>query len=77
MNKTVKTLLELNGMMLLTKAGISILPHAICGIFLPQYMVASISLGLVATGYYKFKAEKYKIKKDVVITERDLFELED
>ena len=78
MNKTIKTLLELNGMMLATKVGIAILPHNICGLLLPQYMVAAISLGIVVTGYYRFKAIKNtKTKDDKVISELDLFKLED
>ena len=54
MNKSIKTLLELNGMMLVTKEGIIMLPQSICGLILPQYMVASIALGMVATGYCRF-----------------------
>ena len=78
MNKTIKTLLELNGMMLATKAGIAILPHNICGLFLPQYMVASIALGIIATGYYRFKAiRNSQPKSDKTISEIDLFKLED
>ena len=78
MNKTIKTLLELNGMMLATKAGIVMLPHNICGLILPQYMLASIALGMVATGYCRFKAAKNsKTKDDKVISESDLFKLED
>ena len=77
MNKTVKTLLELNGMMLATKVGVVMLPHNICGLILPQYMLASISLGMVATGYCRFKAAKNsKTKADKIITESDLFKLE-
>ena len=63
MNKTIKTLLELNGMMLATKVGIIMLPHNICGLILPQYMLASIALGMVATGYCRFKAAKYSNTK--------------
>ena len=78
MNKTIKTLLELNGMMLATKAGIIMLPHNICGLILPQYMVASIALGIIASGYFRFKAAKNsKTKADKIITESDLFKLED
>ena len=78
MNKTIKTLLELNGMMLATKAGIIMLPHSICGLILPQYMVASIALGMVATGYCRFKSVKNsKTKADKIISESDLFKLED
>ena len=78
MNKTIKTLLELNGMMLATKIGIVILPHNICGLFLPRYMVASIALGIIATGYYRFKAiRNSKPKSDKTISEIDLFKLED
>ena len=78
MNKTVKTLLELNGIMLATKAGIIMLPHNICGLILPQYMLASIALGMVATGYCRFKtAKNSKTKADKIITESDLFKLED
>ena len=77
MNKTIKTLLELNGMMLATKAGVAILPHSICGLILPQYMLASIALGMVATGYCRFKATKNsKTKADKIISESDLFKLE-
>lgn len=77
MNKTIKTLLELNGMMLATKAGIAMLPHSICGLILPQYMLASISLGIIATGYCRFKSVKNsKTKDDKIITESDLFKLE-
>ena len=78
MNKTVKTLLELNGMMLATKAGIAILPHSICGLILPQYMVASIALGIIASGYCRFKSVKNsKTKDDKIIRESDLFKLEE
>ena len=78
MNKTIKTLLELNGMMLATKVGIAILPHNICGLFLPRYMVASIALGIITTGYYRFKAiRNSKPKRDKTISEIDLFKLED
>ena len=78
MNKTIKTLLELNGMMLATKVGIVILPHNICGLFLPRYMVASIALGIIATGYYRFKTiRNSKPKSDKIISEIDLFKLED
>ena len=78
MNKTIKTLLELKGMMLVTKAGIIMLPHSICGLILPQYMVASIALGMVATGYCRFKSVKNsKTKADKIISESDLFKLED
>ena len=77
MNKTIKTLLELNGMMLATKVGIVMLPHSICGLILPQYMVASIALGMVATGYCRFKAVKNsKTNADKIISESDLFKLE-
>ena len=77
MNKTIKTLLELNGMMLATKAGIIMLPHNICGLILPQYMLASIALGMVATGYCRFKSVKNsKTKADKVISESVLFKLE-
>ena len=78
MNKTIKTLLELNGMMLATKVGIVMLPHSICGLILPQYMLASIALGIIATGYCRFKSVKNsKTKTDKVISESDLFKLED
>ena len=78
MNKTIKTLLELNGMMLATKAGIIMLPHSICGLILPQYMVASIALGIIASGYCRFKSVKNsKTKADKIISESDLFKLED
>ena len=78
MNKTIKTLLELNGMILATKAVILMLPHNICGLILPQYMVASIALGMVATGYCRFKSVKNsKTKADKIIRESDLFKLED
>ena len=78
MNKTVKTLLELNGIMLATKVGIVMLPHNICGLILPQYMLASIVLGIITTGYCRFKSVKNsKTKADKVITESDLFKLED
>ena len=78
MNKTVKTLLELNGIMLATKVGVVMLPHSICGLILPQYMVASIALGIIASGYCRFKAAKNsKIKADKIISESDLFKLED
>ena len=78
MNKTIKTLLELNGMMLATKAGIVMLPHSICGLILPQYMVASIALGIIASGYCRFKAAKNsKTKVDKIISESELFKLED
>ena len=77
MNKTIKTLLELNGMMLATKVGIVMLPHSICGLILPQYMVASIALGIIASGYCRFKSVKNsKTKTDKVISESDLFKLE-
>lgn len=77
MNKTIKTLLELNGMMLATKAGIIILPHSICGLILPQYMVASIALGIITIGYCRFKSVKNsKTKADKNISESDLFKLE-
>lgn len=77
MNKTIKTLLELNGMMLATKVGIVMLPHSICGLILPQYMVASIALGIIASGYCRFKAAKNsKSKADKIISESDLFKLE-
>lgn len=77
MNKTIKTLLELNGMMLATKAGIIMLPHSICGLILPQYMVASIALGIIASGYCRFKSAKNsKSKADKIISESDLFKLE-
>lgn len=77
MNKTVKTLLELNGMMLATKAGIIMLPHSICGLILPQYMLASIALGIITTGYCRFKSAKNsKSKADKIISESDLFKLE-
>lgn len=77
MNKTIKTLLELNGMMLATKAGVAMLPHSICGLILPQYMVASIALGIIATGYCRFKSAKNsKTKADKIISESDLFKLE-
>ena len=78
MNKTVKTLLELNGIMLATKVGVVMLPHNICGLILPQYMLASIVLGIIATGYCRFKSAKNsKTKADKVISESDLFKLED
>ena len=78
MNKTIKTLLELNGMMLATKAGIIMLPHSICGLILPQYILASIALGMDATGYCRFKSVKNsKTKDDKIISESDLFKLED
>ena len=78
MNKTIKTLLEHNGMMLATKAGIIMLPHNICGLILPQYMLAAIALGMVATGYCRFKSVKNsKTNADKIITESDLFKLED
>ena len=78
MNKTIKTLLELNGMMLATKVGVVMLPHNICGLILPQYMLASITLGIIATGYCRFKSVKNsKSKDDKIITESDLFKLED
>ena len=78
MNKTIKTLLELNGMMLATKVGIVMLPHSICGLILPQYMVASIALGIIASGYCRFKLVKNsKTKADKIISESDLFKLED
>ena len=78
MNKTIKTLLELNGMMLATKVGIVMLPHSICGLILPQYMVASIALGIIASGYCRFKAAKNsKTNADKIISEIDLFKLED
>ena len=65
-------------MMLATKVGAVILPHSICGLILPQYMVASIALGMVATGFCRFKAAKNsKTKADKIITESDLFKLED
>ena len=77
MNKTIKTLLELNGMMLATKAGIVMLPHSICGLILPQYMLASIALGIIASGYCRFKSAKNsKTKADKIISETDLFKLE-
>ena len=77
MNKTIKTLLELNGMMLATKVGIVMLPHSICGLILPQYMVASIALGIIASGYCRFKSVKNsKTNADKIITESDLFKLE-
>ena len=78
MNKTIKTLLELNGIMLATKVGVVMLPHNICGLILPQYMLASIALGIIASGYCRFKAAKNsKIKADKIISESDLFKLED
>ena len=78
MNKTVKTLLELNGMMLATKVGVVMLPHNICGLILPQYMLASIALGIIASGYCRFKSAKNsKTKTDKIISESDLFKLED
>ena len=78
MNKTIKTLLELNGMMLATKVGVVMLPHSICGLILPQYMLASIALGIIASGYCRFKSVKNsKIKADKIINESDLFKLED
>ena len=78
MNKTIKTLLELNGMMLATKVGLVILPHSVCGLFLARYMVASIALGIIATGYYRFKAiRNSQPKSDKTISEIDLFKLED
>ena len=78
MNKTIKTLLELNGIMLATKVGVVMLPHNICGLILPQYMLASIALGMVATGYCRFKSVKNsKTKTDKIISESDLFKLED
>ena len=78
MNKTIKTLLELNGIMLATKVGVVMLPHNICGLILPQYMLASIVLGIITTGYCRFKSVKNsKTKADKVITESDLFKLED
>ena len=78
MNKTIKTLLELNGMMLVTKVGAVMLPHSICGLILPQYMVASIALGIIASGYCRFKSVKNsKTKADKIISESDLFKLED
>ena len=77
MNKTIKTLLEHNGMMLATKAGIVMLPHNICGLILPQYMLASIALGIITTGYCRFKSAKNsKTKNDKIISESDLFKLE-
>lgn len=77
MNKTIKTLLELNGMMLATKAGVAMLPRSICGLILPQYMVASIALGIIASGYCRFKSAKNsKSKADKIISESDLFKLE-
>lgn len=77
MNKTIKTLLELNGMMLATKAGVAMLPHSICGLILPQYMVTSIALGIIASGYCRFKSAKNsKSKADKNISESDLFKLE-
>ena len=78
MNKTIKTLLEINGMMLATKVGIVMLPHSFCGLILPQYMLASIALGIIASGYCRFKSVKNsKSKADKVISESDLFKLED
>ena len=78
MNKTIKTLLELNGMMLATKVGVVMLPHNICGLILPQYMLASIVLGIITTGYCRFKSVKNsKTKTDKIISESDLFRLED
>ena len=78
MNKTIKTLLELNGMMLATKVGVVMLPHNICGLILPRYLLASIVLGMVVTGYCRFKSAKNsKTKADKNISESDLFKLED
>ena len=78
MNKTIKTLLELNGMMLATKVGIVMLPHSICGLILPQYMLASIALGIIASWYCRFISVKNsKTKDDKIISESDLFKLED
>ena len=78
MNKTIKTLLELNGIMLATKVGVVMLPHNICGLILPQYILASIVLGIITTGYCRFKSVKNsKTKTDKIISEIDLFKLED
>lgn len=76
MNKTVKLLLEADGLLLGAKILSPMLPNAILGIALPQYMVAMISIGIISTGYYRFKTERTKIK-DKEITESDLFKLED
>lgn len=73
----IKILGTADGLLLGAKLLAPMLPNVILGMALPQYMVASISLGIIASGYSRFKIEKSKVQKDKEITESDLFELED
>lgn len=72
MNKTVKGLLEIDGLLLATKIIVSLLPKAILGLSVPGYFTSSIVLGLLANTYYSFKKEN---KNE--IDENNLFKLED
>ena len=44
---------------------------------MPQYFIATLTLGLLASGYYQSKIILNKKKEDKEITENDLFKLED
>lgn len=73
----IKVLGTADGLLLGAKLLSPMLPNALLGIVLPQYMVAMISVGILTTGYSRFKLEKAKMQKDKEICESDLFELED
>ncbi|MDU4327140.1 MAG: hypothetical protein E7I48_17430 [Clostridium celatum] len=77
MNKTVKFLLEADGLLLATKLISGAVSTNFLGILMPQYFVASVTLGLLASGYYQAKTIYNKKKEDKEISENDLFKLED
>lgn len=77
MNKTVKTLLEIDGLLAATKITTLFLPRTLVGLVMPQYFIATLTLGLLASGYYQSKIILNKKKEDKEITENDLFKLED
>lgn len=73
----LKILLTTDGLLLGAKMLTPMLPSAILGIAIPQYMMAMFSIGILTTGYSKYKEEKAKMYKEKELTESDLFELED
>lgn len=77
MNKTIKFLLEADGLLLATKLISGTVSANFLGILMPQYFVAAVTLGLLSSGYYQAKAIVNKKKEDKEIIESDLFTLED
>lgn len=75
--KTIKFLLEADGLLLTTKLISGAVSANFLGLIVPHYFVAAVTLGLLSSGYYQAKAIANKKKEDKEITESDLFKLED